>query len=180
MAINCKTMKPLDSSVLPDGRIQHVYGCGVCHGVLIEYEPEGDDCRPEGASASLIAESPCPLCNDGEPESRRYLMALHTVAWNCGLSERHEKTAPHGFPSFLSVGAEPDIKGPYVCLRFMQGECEIYAYPEGVQIPFIQESRKGWVVLDGRRESYGRKRLALEVVSRVRHDLELNHKEFSE
>lgn len=165
-----KTMRFTES---PEHRT-HYYGvsvCTVCHGALF----------PKLTDSSDLTDLPCPFCDDEQPLSRQYQMALDTVAWECDVPLDYVSTEPCGFPSFVSVIARPDRVGPFVYLRLHAGRGVAVATPMAIQVPCAQEGGDGLIMLDGVHSLLDdphypcQQGLAREVVRLCKHDLKLKY-----
>ena len=176
MADNYKTMIPLDSLNRGPGRWQRVYECEVCHGVLFGegIERERDIGSADSDAAARLS---CRLCDESAPLPERYRMALTTVQSACGdVGETPVDCADYGFPSFekfYSSGVHHALSS--VSFRTGGGPL-VEAYPHEIIFSLAENwSQLFDSILNGQIEPLNPRRLAQEVVDRVRHDLKLKY-----
>lgn len=175
-----KTMKFLKAIRKSQG-YQGVYECEVCHGVLIdkEFTSSTDDMR---YSPLAVSEMTCNLCDAGAPLSRKYETAMTTLSWSCIGALACNYAPNRGFPSFgwLCISASDASIGT---ATFEYQEVDLEAGPYAINLLTTEDSlhpRSSQRLLfddalDGRSDLLDPKRLALEVVNRVVHDLKLQH-----
>ena len=171
MADNYKTMIPLDSLNRGPGRWQRVYECEVCHGVLFGEGVERTSkirCSEYDDPARLS----CSLCDESAPLSRRYRMALNTLAGNEWALYR-DPVDPADFASFDTVSLNPEDDTTVVA-EFEYRDMYIKAGPHDISVLNDGPDRQLHFDfgLDAEEDPYGPKHLALEVVNRVRRDLD--------
>lgn len=152
------------------------YKCRICHGVYFARRPDPSYGTSPEETASEVA---CSLCDDATaPLSKRYWMALTTLAWaylEHGGCATKTKAADFGFPSVDSVFIDR--------LCFEGGSEFLFTY-KGAAItaevatiswfpptPFC-DSFAG--IIDSEVPCFSPKTLASELVDRVRHDLRLD------
>ena len=172
MAVKQEMTQPFGSG---DQRkeLPETYVCGTCHGV---YPPMlfDRDCAsgPDGAASDVR----CSLCDEQAPLSERYWTALSTLAWRCrerGCSTM--KGCELGFPSFDMVVANfRDLHEIFAMFSYKGAEIKAMTTNIEWQVPFPD-----WVsfarIIDSEGDRLSVRLLALEVVNRVRHDLELKY-----
>ena len=167
MADKYKTMK-LAETLYVDGGEEHdpmrAYECEVCHGVSFDRGP---------APGEMI----CSLCDQKAPLLESYRMALSTLGYPC-LECRGERiiAAELGFGSF-DFACIDDVDLSYVSVQFEYERANIQADPDGfsVMVRGKEEERLFADGLDAGGDRFSPRLLALEVVNRVRHDLELEY-----
>ena len=167
MAADYKTMKWVETLSEDDDdadRIQ-VSECEVCHGFSLDW------CEDPG-------ELTCVLCDEGAPLEEKYRMALNTLGW---LSTVH--APPIGYvyfrsPSFKRVVYDAE-DGESTWVLFEYEHAIVQADLGGFDIMVGGEKRRRWLGrgLDADGGRFSPRILALEVVNRVRHDLELEYGE---
>lgn len=152
------------------------YKCGTCHGVYFarRFVPSYG-ASPE-ANASEVA---CSLCDETAPLSKRYWMALTTLAWayleNGGCATK-TKASDFGFPSFDEMFVDR--------LCFEGGSFFRFTY-EGADIT-AEVATISWFpptpfwdtfagIIDDKGARFSPRLLASELVNRVRHDLSINY-----
>lgn len=178
MTDNFKTMKLIKKLDVSRHDFQGAYQCKVCHGVRFDRSIM-DSYDDENFYMNVIPKMTCPLCDGQAPLSQRYWMALCTLAWAC-MRERgkHLKGADVGFPSFDRIYID-SVDNTYFYAQFKLRGVQAEAWPGHVGVdprfPIEEQLRHFDSVLDDRHEQDSVKRLALEVVDRVRHDLKHNN-----
>lgn len=175
MTDSYKTMK--FSSIRESGYgWQRKYECQVCHGVLLDRE-SANSLSPECFKPVAVADMTCSLCDETAPLTDQYWMGLTTVQDACWDARGVPvDCADYGFPSFertrRSLYQENDM---YVSFR-VDGGPLISARPDEIGFAWTEN----WFqifdsILNGQIEPLNPRRLALEVVNRVRHDLKLEY-----
>lgn len=175
MTDGCKTMKLTGIRESGNG-YRGVYECQVCHGVLLDRD-NANSRSAERFKPRAVAEMTCSLCDRHAPLSEQYWMGLTTVQAICmDVRGDHVACADYGFPSFekffSSLFHENDM---YVSFRVAGGPL-ISAHPRKIDFTWTEN----WTprfdsILNGQIEPLNPRRLAREVVDRVRHDLKLKY-----
>lgn len=173
MAVKQAMMVPVYVSAWQDEDIPEAYRCGACHGVYFTRVLDPDwDVIPEEPAFEVT----CSLCNERAPLSDRYWMALATLAWayleNGGCCRKGPEL---GFPSFDEVRVDGhdfnestvDFTHMGAYVTAMTTDIEWHA-PAPLWVSFSG-------ILDNAGGRFAPDVLALEVVNRVRHDLELEY-----
>lgn len=178
MTSKYQTMKLVRKLDVSRRDFRGAYQCRVCHGVRFDRSIT-DSYDDENFRLNVIPKMTCPLCDRQAPLSKQYWMALCTLAWAC-MRERgkHLKGADVGFPLFDRIYID-SVDNTYFCAQFKLRGVQAEAWPGyvGVDPRFPSEEQLCHFdsVLDDRHEQDSVKRLALEVVDRVRHDLKHNN-----
>lgn len=175
MTDGCKTMKLTGIREYGHGW-QRVYECQVCHGVLLDGESV-NSLSPECFKPVAVAEMTCSLCDESAPLSERYWMALTTLVNSC-LTVRGKRVdcADYGFPSFEKFYSSFCYED-YVSVSFRVGDgTHVEAGPHEI----VFSLSENWPqlfdsILNGQIEPLNPRRMAQEVVDRVRHDLKLKY-----
>lgn len=170
-----KTMKRVGIRESGNG-YRGVYECRVCHGKVYDKDPVSPSDRE--SIDSRVSEMTCKLCDESAPLSERYWMALATLAC-ASMKDRGEylKGADIGFPAFDLVYID-GVDDTFFSVEFTLYGLRMEALPNqiGLNLSYPgQEQRSLDSALDDRHELDGPKRLAQEVVDRVRHDLKLKY-----
>lgn len=169
-----RTMLPVRAS---DRRevFTEAYKCGICHGVYFARRPDlsyGDNLE------ETVSEVACSLCDETAPLSKRYWMALTTLAWayleNGGCATK-TKASDFGFPSFDEVFIDRLCFEGGSFFRFTYKGADITAEVATISwfppTPFWGSFAD---IIDSEVPCFSPKTLASELVNRVRHDLKLN------
>lgn len=175
MADDYKTMKRVGIRK-SDGGDRGVYECRVCHGRLLDryrvYSLSSERITPDA-----VAEMTCSLCDESAPLSERYWMALSTLVNSC-LTGRGKcvDCADYGFPSFEKVFISLCYED-YVSVSFRVGDgTHLEAGPHEIAFSLAENWPQLFdSILNGQIEPLNARRLAQEVVDRVRHDLKLKY-----
>ena len=170
-----KTMKRVGIRESGNG-YRGVYECRVCHGVLLDRD-SANSLSAERFKPSAFAEMTCRLCDESAPLPERYRMALTTVQSACGdVGETPVDCADYGFPSFekfYSSGVHHALS--FVSFRTGGGPL-VEAYPHEIIFSLAENwSQLFDSILNGQIEPLNPRRMAQEVVDRVRHDLKLKY-----
>ena len=176
MADSYKTMIPIDSIYKYHSGYQRVYECRVCHGLLFGegVERERDIGSADYEAAARLS---CSLCDEKAPLPERYRMALTTVQSACGdVGETPVDCADYGFPSFEKFYSS-DFHHALSSVSFRTGGGPLVeAYPHEIIFSLAENwSQLFDSILNGQIEPLNPRRLAQEVVDRVRHDLKLKY-----
>ena len=162
MAVKQEITQPFGSG---DQRkeLPETYVCGTCHGVCPPMLFDLDCASgPDGAASDVR----CRLCDEQAPLFERYWTALSTLAWRCrerGCSTM--KGCELGFPSFDMVIAN---------VQDLHEIFALFSY-KGTEIKAMTTNIEWEVLSPGEGDRLSVRLLALEVVNRVRHDLELGY-----
>lgn len=170
-----RTMLPVRSG---DRRevFTEAYKCGICHGV---YFARRSDPAYGASPEETASEVACSLCDETAPLSKRYWMALTTLAWayleNGGCATK-TKASDFGFPSVDEVFVDRLCFEGGSTFRFTYKGAAITAEVATISwfppTPFW-DAFAG--IIDGKGDRFSPRALALELVNRVRHDLRLDY-----
>ena len=174
-----KLIKKLDDED-DEAVYQGVFMCTRCHGVLIDEETDSF-ADPPADDDSQIINWPCPLCDASAPLSRRYRMALCTVAWRCPGNYVTTKTALLGFPSFddAYIGVVPSCD-VFISLIFDYKGTRVVASNRGISLFRQSQADCFGDMLDGhpdqliQKTHVDRQALARDVVQRCLNDLKVD------
>ena len=176
MAVKQAMMMPIRAGVQRED-LAEAYMCGTCHGV---YFARPSDSYYGETPEEAASEVTCSLCDESAPLSKRYWMGLTTLAWaylENGGSAWEQKASDFGFPSFDEVFIDyPYIDGGSKFCFTYEG-ADVTARTSTIEwfppsLPFWGSFAN---VLDGGGDRFAPRVLALELVNRVRHDLELKY-----
>ena len=172
-----KTMKLLHVSEEGFYSYKGMFQCEVCHGVVYDK----DDVSPfdDGSVDSRVSEMTCKLCDENAPLSERYWMGLTTLSYAASPRRKSKGVYPEqvGFPSFRWIHSAKDYEDGMMA-DFEYGGVFVLARSDQIKMESaFFDLRKRWLpdILDGKKDEYSRKALALELVDRVRHDLKLKY-----
>ena len=157
---------------------QRVYECQVCHGVLLDGESV-NSLSPECFKPVAVADMTCSLCDRHAPLSEQYWMGLTTVQYACGPARwMNIDCVESGFPSFERFYSFPNREDSVFVTFRIDGGPLINAHPHEIEFS-PTENRKQLFdgILNGQFEPLNPRRMALELVNRVRHDLKLKYGE---
>ena len=153
------------------------YKCRICQGVYFARRSDPSYGTSPEETASEVA---CSLCDDATaPLSKRYWMALTTLAWayleNGGCATK-TKASDFGFPSFNEVFIDRLCFEGGSTFRFTYKGADITAEVATISwfppTPFWSSFVD---IIDSEVPCFSTKTLASELVNRVRHDLKLNY-----
>lgn len=154
---------------------QGVYECETCHGVRIDKGLDSYD--DANFYENVIPSMPCYLCDKKATLSKRYMMALDTLAWATGKTGHYMSGEDYGFPSIDDIYvAEDNIS--FICTEIhINGiRCEPSSYSIGTDKntprDFNVQSALGEVS-----KKLTARGIAKELVSRVIKDLAAQGKE---
>lgn len=154
---------------------QGVYECETCHGVRIDKSLDSYD--DANFHENVIPEMPCYLCDKKATLSKRYMMALDTLAWATGKTGHHKRGEDYGFPSidYIYV-SENDINFIAAYIRIDGIRCEPFSLSIGT---FENKPREFNVraALGEVSKKLTARGIAEELVSRVIADLAAQSKE---
>ena len=177
MADDYKTMRRVGIRESGNG-YRGVYECQVCHGVLLDRD-HANSLSAERFKPDAVAELTCSLCDESAPLSERYWMALTTLVNSC-LTVRGKRVdcADYGFPSFEKFYSSFCYED-YVSVSFRTGGgTHVEAGPHEIDFSLSENwSQLFDSILNGQIEPLNPRRLAQELVNRVRHDLKLKYGE---
>ena len=164
-----KTMKwveTLSTDSDEDDRLR-AYECKVCHGVSLVR------CADEGKLS-------CMLCDESAPLSEQYWMGLNTLCcsvWPPRYWNQEADASIFGFPSFRRIyRRDGDMDG--MTASFDDDDLLVTAGADGISIKAPGKHSIRYEFSDRLDAAYPHlfsRRLAQEVVNRVRHDLELKY-----
>lgn len=170
-----RTMLPVRSG---DRReiFTEAYKCSTCHGVYFARQSDPSyGVSPEEASSEVA----CSLCDETAPLSKRYWMALTTLAWaylENGGCATETKAADFGFPSVDEVFVDRLCFEGGSTFRFIYKGAAITAEVATISwfppTPFCDSFAD---IIDDKGARFSPRALALELVNRVRHDLTLKY-----
>lgn len=177
MADNYKTMRLVRTDHPDVVCYWGLFQCQVCHGKVYDRDPVSPSDRE--SISRRVSEMTCSLCDENAPLSKRYWMGLTTLAWaylENGGSAWEQKASDFGFPSFDEV---------FIDYPYIDGGSKFLFTYEGAKVT-AETTTIGWFppvpfwdsfanVLDGGGDRFAPRVLALELVNRVRHDLELKY-----
>ena len=172
-----RTMKLLKAK--PSGIDWHkgLFQCQVCHGVV--YDLDAEHHSDDESIRRRVAGMTCSLCDESAPLSKRYWMALATLACSVRRGYRGQgwSGSRFGFPSFRWI-CTCKYDAYEIAAEFDYGNALVTAGLEGITTERIGRLGPEDVFLDyldGKTPRLDSRRMALELVNRVRHDLELKY-----
>lgn len=175
MADNYKTMRLVRTDHPDVVCYWGLFQCQVCHGKVYDRDPVSPSDRE--SISRRVAEMTCSLCDESAPLSERYWMALTTLVNSC-LTVRGKRVdcADYGFPSFEKFYSSFCYED-YVSVSFRVGDGP---HVEAGPHEFVFSLSENWPqlfdsILNGQIEPLNPRRMAQEVVDRVRHDLKLEY-----
>lgn len=175
MAVKQRMMMPVRAGVQRED-FTSAYVCETCHGVYFARWSNPNYGTSAEAATSEVA---CSLCDETAPLSRRYWMALTTLAWayleNGGCATK-TKASDFGFPSVDEVFVDRLCFEGGSSFRFTYKGAAITAEVATISwfppTPFCDSFAD---IIDDKGARFSPRALALELVNRVRHDLTLKY-----
>lgn len=154
---------------------QGVYECETCHGVRIDKGLDSYD--DANFYENVIPSMPCYLCDKKATLSKRYMMALDTLAWATGKTGDNKIGELYGFPSIDYIYVDKDdisFIGTYIQIDGIRCEPNSYSIRTRKSIPRDFNVRSALGEVSKKLTARG---IAEELVSRVIADLAAQGKE---
>lgn len=154
---------------------QRKYECQVCHGVLLDRE-SANSLSPECFKPVAVADMTCSLCDRHAPLSEQYWMGLNTLCCSVCPPRYWNQAADasiFGFPSFRRIYRR-DGDMDEMTASFDDDDLLVTAGADGISIKAPGKHSIRYEFSDRLDAAYPHlfsRRLAQEVVNRVRHDL---------
>ena len=152
---------------------QPVFECDTCHGVIID---NGFDSFDEAIDSKRIHGMPCYLCDEHAPLSKRYSMALDTLAWAARGKRDWVSGEKCGFPSIGEINLVGDF-AKIVEVHFSAGEVFCFACTDSIRVGMGDGHKCVEAALGELGERLTARGIAEELVSRVIADLAAQGKE---
>lgn len=156
-----------------------VYECQVCHGVLLDRD-HANSLSAERFKPDAVAEMTCSLCDESAPLSEQYWMGLNTLCcsvWPPRYWNQEADASIFGFSSFRRIyRRDGDMDG--MTASFDDDDLLVTAGADGISIKAPGKHSIRYEFSDRLDAAYPHlfsRRLAQEVVNRVRHDLKLKY-----
>lgn len=152
---------------------QPVYECNTCHGVMID---KGFSSFDEAINSKRIHGLSCYLCDEHAPLSKRYQMALDTLAW---AARGRRDWVPGGECGFPSIG-EINLVGDFakvVETHFSADGVFCFTYTDSIRAGMRDGRKCVEAALGELGEKLTARGIAEELVSRVIKDLAAQGKE---
>lgn len=152
---------------------QPVYECDTCHGVMID---KGFDSFDEAIDSKRIHGLSCFLCDEHAPLSKRYMMALDTLAWAARGRRDWIPGRECGFPSIGEINSVGD-SAKVVEVHFSAGGVFCFACTDSIRVGMGDGRKCVEAALGEIGEELTARGIAEELVSRVIADLAAQDKE---